>query len=64
MVSLEVLYSVYNNIMELIQVILHVYITITFSLSRSVAVVQSLSLRIRVTLGNRMDTPPAVCEVD
>ena len=36
----------------------------TFSLSRSVAVFQSLSDRILVTLGNRMDTPAAVWVVE
>lgn len=33
---------------------------LTFNLSRSVALVQSLSSLMRVTLGNRMEIPPAV----
>ena len=36
----------------------------TFNLSRSVALVQSLSSLILVTLGKRMDIPPAVCTLD
>ena len=36
----------------------------TLSLSRSVALLQSLSSRILVTRGNRTDMPPAVWAVD
>lgn len=43
---------------------MYMHVQCTFSLSRSVAVFQSLSDRILVTLGNRMDTPAAVWVVE